>query len=38
MDAVERGAQVRDIAIVTLLLNIGLRRQELCALTSARCR
>ena len=31
--AVERGGQVRDIAIVTLLLNTGLRLQELCALT-----
>jgi site-specific recombinase XerD len=31
--AVERGGQVRDIAMVTLLLNTGLRLQELCALT-----
>jgi site-specific recombinase XerD len=31
--AVERGGQVRDIAVVTLLLNTGLRLQELCALT-----
>jgi site-specific recombinase XerD len=31
--AVERGGQVRDLAIVTLLLNTGLRLQELCALT-----
>ena len=31
--AVERGGQVRDITIVTLLLNAGLRLQELCALT-----
>ena len=31
--AVERGGRVRDIAMVTLLLNTGLRLQELCALT-----
>jgi integrase/recombinase XerC len=31
--AVERGGQIRDIAMVTLLLNTGLRLQELCALT-----
>jgi integrase/recombinase XerC len=31
--AVERGGRVRDLAIVTLLLNTGLRLQELCALT-----
>jgi integrase/recombinase XerC len=30
--AVERGGQIRDIALVTLLLNTGLRLQELCAL------
>jgi site-specific recombinase XerD len=30
---VERGGQVRDLAMVTLLLNTGLRLQELCALT-----
>jgi site-specific recombinase XerD len=30
---VERGGQARDIAIVKLLLNTGLRVQELCALT-----
>jgi integrase/recombinase XerC len=31
--AVERGGQIRDIAMVTLLLNTGLRLQELCTLT-----
>jgi site-specific recombinase XerD len=31
--AVERSGQVRDIAMVTLLLNTGLRLRELCALT-----
>ncbi len=31
--AVERGGQIRDVAMVTLLLNTGLRLQELCALT-----
>jgi site-specific recombinase XerD len=30
---VERGGHVRDIAMVTLLLNTGLRLQELCTLT-----
>jgi site-specific recombinase XerD len=31
--AVERGGQIRDIAMVTLSLNTGLRLQELCTLT-----
>jgi site-specific recombinase XerD len=31
--AVERAGQVRDLALVTLLLNTGLRLQELCSLT-----
>lgn len=33
MRAVERGRRARDIAIVRLLLNTGLRVQELCVLT-----
>ncbi|MEJ7638356.1 MAG: tyrosine-type recombinase/integrase [Singulisphaera sp.] len=33
MRAVERAGKVRDLAVVRLLLNTGLRVQELCTLT-----